>query len=147
MLETVTAHLFLPPLQNLCDSLMQYLTTEAQVKLYRSTVVTLLHFPTPSMKSSSTAQVWSFMHNLTSPLNCLLCTHQQMLDAFDAKTKHSTGAVVPAIVAYMAEYSEEMKLNEEFNRFVANFQLAYQGPNTAHAQIGAKYTTGRLRQG
>ena len=69
-----------------------------------------------------------------------------MLDAFDAKTKHSTGAAIPAIVAYMAEYTEEMKLKEDFNRFVANFQLAYQGPNTAHAQIGAKYPTSQLRQ-
>ena len=30
-----------------------------------------------------------------------------------------------------------MKLNEDFNVFVANFQLAYQGPNTLKGQIDA----------
>ena len=28
-----------------------------------------------------------------------------------------------------------MKLNEEFNVFVGNYQLAYQGPNTLKGQI------------
>ena len=46
-----------PPVQELCDTLMEYLTTEAQVKLYRSTVITLLHFSTPSLKTSETAKV------------------------------------------------------------------------------------------
>ena len=70
---------------------------------------------------------------------------EQMLDAFDAKTKHRTCAANSAQLAYEAEYAEEIKLKEEFNRFVTNFQLAYQGPNTARAQIGSKYDTGWLR--
>ena len=46
-----------------------------------------------------------------------------------------------------------MKLNEEFNAFVANYQHAYQGPNTLKGQIDAnvknasktgKIVTGRL---
>ena len=65
----------------------------------------------------------------------------QLLENFDAKTMHSKGAPVPARENYEAAYSEEMKLNEEFHKFVANFQLAYQGPNTARDQIGAKYDT------
>ena len=68
-----------------------------------------------------------------------------MIGNFDARTKHSSGAAIPAQERYEAEYSEELRLNTEFNQFVANFRLAYQGPNTARAQIGAKYDTGELR--
>lgn len=68
-----------------------------------------------------------------------------MVDDFDAKTKHSSGAVIPAQEMYVKEYSDEMKLNNEFHKFVANFQLAYQGPNEARDQIGAKYCTCELR--
>jgi hypothetical protein len=39
---------------------------------------------------------------------------------------------------YNEYYMEEIELNRCFNRFVHNYQLAYQGPNTAKAQIGAK---------
>ena len=71
----------------------------------------------------------------------------QMFDLFDAKTKHCKGADIPAQVQFMEEYAEEMKLNAEFNRFVANFQQAYQGPNTAHAQVDAKYNTRKWKKG
>ena len=40
--------------------------------------------------------------------------------------------------AYENYYSAEIELNETFNRFASNFCLAYQGPNTAKAQIGSK---------
>ena len=43
--------------------------------------------------------------------------------------------------AYLQEYDEEIKLNENFNNFVQNFQLAYWGPNTAQHQIGSPYDT------
>lgn len=39
---------------------------------------------------------------------------------------------------YNEYYIEEVELNECFNSFVYNYRLAYQGPNTAKAQIGAK---------
>lgn len=42
---------------------------------------------------------------------------------------------------YKDRYQEEITLNEVFNKFVYNYQLAYQGPNTARAQIGADYNT------
>lgn len=78
-----------------------------------------------------------------SVLQCmrlLLCC--QMLENFDSKTRDSKGAPVPAWESYRTEYAEELRLNEDFNRFVANFQLAYQGPNMARDQIaGAKYDT------
>ena len=43
-----------------------------------------------------------------------------------------------AEIAYQDCYSYEVELNETFNRFASNFCLAYQGPNTASAQIKAK---------
>ena len=36
-----------------------------------------------------------------------------------------------------------MKLNDEFNNFVRNFELAYWGPNTAHYQIHSPYDIGK----
>lgn len=70
----------------------------------------------------------------------MICS--QMVANFDAKTRDSKGAPVPSVERYKAEYREEMRLNEDFNRFVANFRLAYEGPNTARDQIpGAKYDT------
>ena len=43
--------------------------------------------------------------------------------------------------AYNKYYSVEIDLNRTFNKFVSNYHLAYQGPNTARAQIGAKLDT------
>lgn len=40
--------------------------------------------------------------------------------------------------SYSEYYQLEVELNESFNRFVNHYQLAYQGPNTAKAQIGVK---------
>ena len=48
----VTYTLHSHPLQQLCDTLMPYLTTEVQVKIYRNTVVTLLDFPTSTVKDT-----------------------------------------------------------------------------------------------
>ena len=45
--------------------------------------------------------------------------------------------VTAARQKYNEDYGEEKKLNEEFNVFVANYQLAYQGPNTLKGQIDA----------
>jgi len=39
---------------------------------------------------------------------------------------------------YPNNVAVEIQLNEEFGVFVSNYRLAYQGPNTAHAQIGSK---------
>jgi hypothetical protein len=36
-----------------------------------------------------------------------------------------------------------VKLNKEFNAFVANYQLAYQGPNTLKGQIDANVKNAR----
>ena len=38
---------------------------------------------------------------------------------------------------YCRYYRDEIELNKHFNTFVLNYQLAYQGPNTLKAQIGA----------
>lgn len=67
-----------------------------------------------------------------------------MLQNFDGSTKAGSCASIPTKERFNEEYESEMKMNEEFHRFVANYQLAYQGPNTAHAQIGAKYSTCKL---
>ena len=45
--------------------------------------------------------------------------------------------------AYLDSYAVEINLNDTFNTFVSNFQLAYQGPNTARHQIGAKFNTSK----
>jgi hypothetical protein len=104
----------------LCDILMVYFTSEAQVRLYRSTVVTLVKFPTAAMR---TADV------------------ENMLENFDRNTREGKCAYCPAREQYIQEYEDEIGLNEEFDRFVAYFQQAYEGPNTAHAQTGSKYDT------
>ena len=62
-----------------------------------------------------------------------------MVRSFDAKTKNSKGIVIPARKKYKDEYCHEIELNEAFNKFVANYRLYYQGPNTAQAQVMAKY--------
>ncbi len=38
---------------------------------------------------------------------------------------------------YEKYYQEEKELNKKFTLFVANYQLAYQGPNTLKEQINA----------
>jgi len=43
---------------------------------------------------------------------------------------------------YLEQYRQELELNERFNNFVRNFQLAYWGPNDARHQIKSKYKTG-----
>lgn len=50
-----------------------------------------------------------------------------------------------AMQVYLQEYEQEKKLNENFNNFVQNFQLAYWGPNTAKHQIGSPYDTSESR--
>ena len=121
---------------------MLYFTSEAQVRLYRSTVVALLKFPLTTMRTAEAAQV------VSTALLCIksvLCVHVfQMVENFDQKTRKGRCCECPAREQYNKEYEDEIRLNEEFNRFVANFQLAYEGPNTAHAQIGAKYETREL---
>ena len=61
---------------------------------------------------------------------------------FDVKTKDGKGTMSGGREEYHIEYSTETQLNEMFNAFVTNYQRAYEGPNTARAQIGAKYVTG-----
>lgn len=38
---------------------------------------------------------------------------------------------------YSRYYRDEIELNKHFNTFVHNYKLAYHGPNTLKAQIGA----------
>ena len=64
-----------------------------------------------------------------------------MLTTFDLKTKDCVGYETLTKKLYKDTYAEEIELNETFNAFVTNFKLAYQGPNTAQAQIGSKYDT------
>ena len=123
---------------------MLFFTSEAHVRLYRSTVVTLLKFPTASMRTSETALVSKFCIGLRIASVTVLDGCVQMLEKFDQNTREGKCSQSPAWDQYMKEYEEEIGLNEEFDRFVANFQLAYEGPNTAHAQTGSKYETRKL---
>ena len=61
-----------------------------------------------------------------------------MLTTFDDHTLNCHDMATEAQKAYENYYSAEIELNETFNRFASNFCLAYQGPNTAKAQIGSK---------
>ena len=65
-----------------------------------------------------------------------------MISDFCEKSEGSKAAVTPVCKKYEKDYHDEKKLNEDFNRFVANYRMVYEGPNTASAQIGAKYSTG-----
>ena len=74
----------------------------------------------------------------------------QMIKKFIAKTKEIEGpdvqsedqrAANPILKEFKENYEEEIRLNDEFNQFVLNFRSAYEGPNTAQFQIGAKYAT------
>ena len=60
---------------------------------------------------------------------------------FNDRTLNCSSIVSAARKAYNKYYSAELDLNEGFHRFVSNYRLAYQGPNTAHAQVGAKFDT------
>ena len=60
---------------------------------------------------------------------------------FDKKTKSCKGYETFTKQMYKKTYATEVKLNKKFNYFVTNFKLAYQGPNTALAQVGASFTT------
>lgn len=64
-----------------------------------------------------------------------------MFAVFELKTKACVGCETLTKKLYKDTYAEEIELNETFNAFVTNFKLAYQGPNTALAQIGSKYDT------
>lgn len=64
------------------------------------------------------------------------------MEVFDQRTVDGKGFTSQAKRDYSSTFAAEMELNEQFNTFVTNYQRAYQGPNTARAQIGSKYTTG-----
>ena len=57
------------------------------------------------------------------------------------KTKGCKGSETPTKRTYNITYATEIELNKAFKIFVTNFKQAYQGPNTARAQIGSTYTT------
>ena len=65
-----------------------------------------------------------------------------MISHFNETTESSKGTVMPARKQYEEDYRDEIMLNEDFHRFVTNYRIVYEGPNTASAQIGAKYNTG-----
>ena len=52
------------------------------------------------------------------------------------KTKDCKGYETNTKKLHNDTYTTERRLNEMFNTFVTNFKRVYQGPNTAHAQIG-----------
>ena len=58
-------------------------------------------------------------------------------------SSHVNNSFVYFSQQYLEQYRHELKLNEEFNNFVRNFQLAYWGPNDARHQINSKYKTGQ----
>ncbi len=64
------------------------------------------------------------------------------MDSFDKWTADGKGFASPARMEYLRTFDTEIELNDMFNTFVTNYQRAYQGPNTARAQIGSKYSTG-----
>ena len=66
----------------------------------------------------------------------------QMIGHFHEMTEGSKGAVTTTRKLYEADYCDEIRLNENFKRFVANYRLAYEGPNTVSAQTGVKYSKG-----
>ena len=45
---------------------------------------------------------------------------------------------------YEDDYTQEILLNNDFNNFVRNYELAYWGPNTASHQIDSPLQTGNL---
>ena len=64
-----------------------------------------------------------------------------MLEAFEVRTKSCKGHVTTARENYNTTYAMEQELNETFNTFVKNYRRAYEGPNTAQAQILGKFPT------
>ena len=43
-------------------------------------------------------------------------------------------------------YREEKEINEQFNAFVTNYQIAYEGPNTLKGQIDARVKNANKRR-
>ena len=107
------------PTQCLSDVLTKYFTEDSQMKLYRGTVKVI-------MKRGKSKIPLDVSHSV--------------IDNFELNTSGWVGCS-PAREAYQAYYSAEIKLNETFNSFVSNYRRGYQGPNTARAQIGAKFNT------
>lgn len=60
---------------------------------------------------------------------------------FEDLEKATNGRMYDVVITearreYEEYYRDEITLNKDFHKFVHNYQLAYQGPNTARAQIG-----------
>lgn len=70
----------------------------------------------------------------------------QLLTSFDLKTDVGKAGATEAQEEYSATYSAEIHLNEAFHAFVSNYRCAYEGPNTAAAQIGSPYDTGSMSE-
>ena len=43
-----------------------------------------------------------------------------------------------AMTTYEIEYESEKKLNDEFQRYISNYKLAYEGANKRHVQVRSK---------
>ena len=67
-----------------------------------------------------------------------------MFATFDKQTHNSTAIVTAARKTYQEIYTAEIELNETLNRFASNYCLAYQGPNTARAQIFSRSNSSEL---
>lgn len=105
--------------QNLSEVLLDHFDQDAQVKLYRSTVITVMW------------KGWEVKIKHTVP--------PSVVSDFHVKTTHCEAPSSQRRQDYEKRYLQELKLNETFNTFVSNFCVAYEGPNTVQAQIGAKF--------
>ena len=104
--------------QCLCDPLTAHLSTDGHVKLYRHTVLTII--------SQGKGQV---PHAIK----------ESAFANFELKTKSCRACEAAAMTRYNATYAAELELNKAFDSFVTNYQLSYQGQNSAKVQVGSKY--------
>ena len=111
--------MFLFPSQHLSDMLTKYFTEDAQMKLYRDTVMQIM--------KQSCGKI---------PLD----VSDSVIATFELSTSGWVGCS-PGKETYLEYYATEIKLNETFNIFVSNYRRGYQGLNTARVQIGAKFNT------
>ena len=82
----------------------------------------------------------------------ILVTHMHMHTRTDTHTPIHTntqlmdnlelyvGGITFEMQRYKDTYACEVKMNEEFHRFVSNYRRAYEGPNTASHQLQRELT-------
>lgn len=123
---------------------------EIQVKLYRRVIYVFRKLLSQGSLVSSSLQKCGHLLQINSN-GYVVCSLQSLKVEFPYISKFqfediekTTGGRMSDVVVtnarreYNKYYTREIGLNECFNSFVYNYRLAYQGPNTAKAQIGAK---------